>query len=48
MIQYYAKADRRLKELEEPQASCWINISPPFSQEELEEIAQRFFIPLDF
>lgn len=27
---------------------CWINISPPFSQEELEEIAQRFFIPLDF
>jgi len=48
MIQYYAKADRRLKELEEPQVSCWINISPPFSQEELEEVAQRFFIPLDF
>jgi len=37
-----------LKELEEPQVSCWINISPPFSQEELEEVAQRFFIPLDF
>ena len=40
MIQYYAKADRRLKELEEPQASCWINISPPFSQEELELIVK--------
>lgn len=48
MIQYYAKVDRRLKELEEPDVPCWINISPPFSQEELEEIAQRFFIPLDF
>ncbi|TXB62329.1 magnesium transporter CorA family protein [Phaeodactylibacter luteus] len=48
MIRYYAKVDRKLKELEEPQSGCWINISPPFSHEELEDIAQSFDIPLDF
>ncbi len=48
MVRYYAKVDGRLKELEEPGTSCWVNISPPFSHEELEEIAQQFFIPLDF
>lgn len=48
MIHYYAKVDGRLKELEEPEVSCWINITPPFSHEELEEVAQQFDIPLDF
>lgn len=48
MIRYYAKVERKLKELEEPEVGCWINISPPFSHEELEEIAQQFDVPLDF
>ncbi len=48
MIHYYAKVDGRLKELEEPEVSCWVNITPPFSHEELEEVAQRFDLPLDF
>lgn len=48
MIRYYIRKDGRLKQLEEPEASCWINISPPFSQEELEEVAQQFDVPLDF
>ncbi|MEM8525097.1 MAG: magnesium transporter CorA family protein [Bacteroidota bacterium] len=48
MIRYYAKKDRQLQELEELEQSCWVNISPPFSQEELEEVAQQFDIPLDF
>ncbi len=48
MIKYYEKEQGRLKELAEPAASCWINISPPFTPEELEEVAQQFEIPLDF
>ena len=48
MIQYYTKRDGKLKELEEPEVSCWVNISPPFSLEELEEFAKRFDVPLDF
>ena len=48
MIQYYAKVDGKLTELETLEPGCWINISPPFSHEELEEVAQQFDFPLDF
>jgi len=48
MIKYYTKKDGRLKTIEELEPSCWVNISPPFDQEELERIAQLFEIPLDF
>jgi magnesium transporter len=48
MIKYYISEGRKLKELEEPTDSCWVNISPPFSVEELEEVAIKFDIPLDF
>ena len=48
MIRYYKKRDGQLRVLEAPEASCWINITPPFNQEELEEMSQEFDIPLDF
>jgi len=48
MIQFYGKEDGKLTVLEAPEPGCWINISPPFSHEELEEVAQQFDIPLDF
>jgi len=48
MIQYYAKVNGRLTELEQAIPGCWVNIVPPFNQEELEEVAQRFDVPLDF
>lgn len=48
MVRYYAKFDGRLRELENVEPHCWINISPPFNHEELEEVAQQFDIPLDF
>lgn len=48
MVKYYIREQGRVKEIPEPEASCWINISPPFTPEELEEIAQQFDIPLDF
>lgn len=48
MLRYYARENGRLRELDTPEVSCWINILPPFSQEELEETAQKFDIPLDF
>lgn len=35
-------------ELDQQQPQCWINISPPFSQEELEEVSQYYDIPMDF
>lgn len=48
MIRYFTKEAGRLKELDEPQANCWVNIEPPFTNEELEETAMKFDIPLDF
>lgn len=48
MIRFYTKMDRELKEVDQPDQAAWVNISPPFSQEELEEFAQQVDIPLDF
>jgi len=48
MVKYYIKSDGRLRELEAPESGCWVNVSPPFSHEELEEVSQNFEIPLDF
>jgi magnesium transporter len=48
MVRYYFKEKGRLNEIEQPQPGCWVNITPPFSQEELEEAAQRFDVPIDF
>ncbi|MFK7936954.1 MAG: magnesium transporter CorA family protein [Saprospiraceae bacterium] len=48
MIKYYTRHDGKLTELERPQPGCWINISPPFSHAELEEVANEFEVELDF
>ena len=48
MIHYYTKVDGKFTELDVPEAGCWINVAPPFSHEELEEVAQRLDFPLDF
>lgn len=48
MLRFLTKVDGRLRELAEAEPHCWVNIYPPFSQEELEEVAQRFDLPLDF
>lgn len=48
MVQYLAKSDGLIQELPNPVSGCWINIAPPFTHEELEQIAIQFDIPLDF
>lgn len=48
MVKYFLKKNGVLETLDKPERSCWVNISPPFTQEELIEIAKEFEIPLDF
>ena len=48
MIRYYQKIEGKLTELEEPTEGCWINISPPFSREELISVSKEYQVPLDF
>ncbi len=48
MIKYYLKQKRQLVEIDDLYSASWVNISPPFNQEELEYLAQELDIPLDF
>jgi magnesium transporter len=48
MIRYYAKLNGKLAELKEPELGCWINLSPPFNHDELEQFAEQYLIPQDF
>ncbi|MDX2135060.1 MAG: magnesium transporter CorA family protein [Saprospiraceae bacterium] len=42
MIRYYIREKRRLAEIGEPEPGCWINLTPPFGPEELEDFARQF------
>jgi len=48
MVQYIIKENGRLRELNTPVPRSWINITAPFNQEELEELAFRFDVPIEF
>ena len=48
MISYYHRDQGILTELTSPEPGCWVNIVPPFTPEELEEVAMKFDLPLDF
>ncbi len=48
MITYYIKENGKLKVIDAVRPHCWINVAPPFSQEELEDLSNKFEIPLDF
>lgn len=48
MIRYYRMEENGVKETEQTLQSHWINIVAPFSEEELEEIAQNYDFPIDF
>jgi magnesium transporter len=40
VIRYYAREKRRLVELPELEPGCWVNLTPPFAPDELEELAR--------
>ena len=48
MIRYYQRQYQKLEEIAVRSPHCWINIAPPFNQEELEYIAQDLQIPYEF
>ncbi len=48
MITYYKKIEGTLVQLQQAEQGCWINITPSFEKEELEDFAKTHSIPLDF
>lgn len=49
MIKFYQKeANQPIEEIPNAQKGCWINIYPPYSNEELRKLSDALDIPLDF
>lgn len=48
MIKILKKSGNSLVEVQDLEKGCWVNIYPPFSKENLEEIAEIHDLPLDF
>ncbi|MDZ4846059.1 MAG: magnesium transporter CorA family protein [Chitinophagales bacterium] len=48
MIDIFKKVNGELVRLDAPESDCWINVYPPFNNEDLEKISKELEIPLDF
>ena len=48
MVQFYVKVDGLLTEIKHAEPGCWVNLKPPFADDEMEGLAKEFEIPLDF
>lgn len=48
MIQFFKNIDGTITSIEKPENGSWVNILPPFKQEEFSEIAEQLEIPLAF
>ncbi len=48
MIRFYAREKRRLVELPELEPGCWVDLTPPFAPDELEEIARLLEFDVSF
>ena len=48
MIKIYKKIDAPAIELAKPEPDCWINIHPPFNEENLQKLSVELEIPDDF
>ncbi len=48
MIDIFKKMNGELVTVDSPESDCWINVYPPFNNEDLEKISKELEIPLDF
>jgi len=47
MVQYYKNVNRQTLEIEQPQGANWINVTPPFQENEIDNISAKLDIPRD-
>jgi magnesium transporter len=48
MVQYFKNINRQTLEIEKPEGANWINVTPPFQENEIDNISQALDIPRDF
>ncbi len=48
MIQYLKNINNRTVEIEKPENGIWVNLVPPFKEEEFLELGEQLDIPIEF
>jgi magnesium transporter len=48
MVQYYKNINRQTLEIEQPEGANWINVTPPFQENEIDNLSVNLDIPRDF
>lgn len=48
MIQYFQNLNGQTIEILKPEIGTWVNMTPPFKQEEFAEVSEALNVPLDF
>jgi len=48
MIQYFKNINNRTVEIDRPESGIWVNLVPPFKEEEFFELGEELNIPIEF
>ena len=48
MIQYFKNIEGQTVEIDKPDAGVWVNLVPPFKEEEFIELSETLDIPIEF
>ena len=48
MIRFFKRDNRKIVELDSLEKGCWVNISPPFNQDNLKKLSSEQNIPFDY
>jgi magnesium transporter len=48
MIHYFKNVDNKTVEIEKPENNIWVNLVPPFKEEEFFELGEELDIPIEF
>ena len=48
MIQYFKNINNQTVEIEKPEENVWVNLVPPFKEEEFTELSEKLDIPVEF
>jgi magnesium transporter len=48
MIQYFKNVNNQTVEIEKPESGIWVNLVPPFKEEEFFELGEELDIPIEF
>ncbi|MDB5230234.1 MAG: magnesium transporter CorA family protein [Chitinophagaceae bacterium] len=48
MIQYFKNVEKQTIETDKPENGSWVNVVPPFKEEEFTELSQTLQIPIEF